>query len=133
MRFLWTLVRGWGQRLQTSTEAKPVYGRLFQTPFADRIRNEVDIATMAVGNISTYDDINTIILAGRVQVNGRTVRELGTRVDPSRARITVDGERVGRPARRRYYVVHKPRGVVSTARDAHAARTVLELVPESGA
>jgi len=53
---------------QTSTEAKPVYGRLFQTPFADRIRNEVDIATMAVGNISTYDDINTIILAGRADL-----------------------------------------------------------------
>jgi anthraniloyl-CoA monooxygenase len=53
---------------QTSTEADPVYGRLFQTPFADRIRNEVDIATMAVGNISTYDDINTIILAGRADL-----------------------------------------------------------------
>ncbi len=53
---------------QTSTDAKPAYGRLFQTPFADRIRNEVDIATMAVGNISTYDDINTIILAGRADL-----------------------------------------------------------------
>ncbi len=53
---------------QTSTRAKPVYGRLFQTPFADQIRNEVDIATMAVGNISTYDDINTIILAGRADL-----------------------------------------------------------------
>ncbi len=53
---------------QTSTQAKPEYGRAFQTPFADRIRNEVDIATMAVGNISTYDDINTIVLAGRADL-----------------------------------------------------------------
>lgn len=53
---------------QTSTEAKPAYGRLYQTPFADRIRNEVDIATMAVGNVSTYDDINTIVLAGRADL-----------------------------------------------------------------
>jgi anthraniloyl-CoA monooxygenase len=53
---------------QTSTHAKPEYGRLYQTPFADRIKHEVDIATMAVGNISTYDDINTIILAGRADL-----------------------------------------------------------------
>jgi anthraniloyl-CoA monooxygenase len=53
---------------QTSTDAKPEYGRLYQTPFADRIKHEVDIATMAVGNISTYDDINTIILAGRADL-----------------------------------------------------------------
>ncbi len=39
---------------QTSIEARPVYGRMFQTPFADRIRNEVGIATMAVGNITEY-------------------------------------------------------------------------------
>ncbi|MEM9193268.1 MAG: bifunctional salicylyl-CoA 5-hydroxylase/oxidoreductase [Myxococcota bacterium] len=53
---------------QTSTDAKPIYGRAFQTPFADRIRNEVGIPTIAVGNISTYDDINTIVLAGRADL-----------------------------------------------------------------
>ena len=53
---------------QTSTEAKPVYGRAFQTPFSDRIRNTVGIATMAVGNISTYDDVNTIVVAGRADL-----------------------------------------------------------------
>ena len=46
----------------------PVYGRLFQTPFADRIRNEVGIATMAVGNISSYMDVNTILAAGRADL-----------------------------------------------------------------
>jgi len=50
---------------QTSAEAKPRHGRAFQTPFADRIRHEAGVPTIAVGNISTYDDVNTIILAGR--------------------------------------------------------------------
>jgi anthraniloyl-CoA monooxygenase len=53
---------------QTSIEAKPVYGRMFQTPFADRIRNEVGIATMAVGNITEADHINSIIAAGRADL-----------------------------------------------------------------
>ncbi len=53
---------------QTSAEARPVYGRAFQTPFAERIRNEVGIPTIAVGNISTYDDVNTIVLAGRADL-----------------------------------------------------------------
>ena len=53
---------------QTSTQAQPVYGRMFQTPFSDRIRNEVDIATMAVGNIYETDHANSIIAAGRADL-----------------------------------------------------------------
>jgi anthraniloyl-CoA monooxygenase len=53
---------------QTSTEARPVYGRMFQTPFSDRIRNEAGIATMAVGNITEPDHVNSIILAGRADL-----------------------------------------------------------------
>ena len=53
---------------QTVPEQKPVYGRLFQTPFADRIRHEVGIATMAVGNISSYADVNTILASGRADL-----------------------------------------------------------------
>ncbi len=53
---------------QTSTEAKPVYGRMFQTPFSDRIRNEAHIATMAVGNITEADQVNSILLAGRADL-----------------------------------------------------------------
>ena len=47
---------------------KPAYGRSYQTPFADRIRHEAGIATMAVGNISSYMDVNTIIAAGRADL-----------------------------------------------------------------
>jgi anthraniloyl-CoA monooxygenase len=53
---------------QTSTEAKPVYGRMFQTPYADRIRNEVGIATMAVGNITDTDQVNAILAGGRADL-----------------------------------------------------------------
>jgi anthraniloyl-CoA monooxygenase len=53
---------------QTVPDQKPTYGRLFQTPFADRVRHEVDIPTMAVGNISSYMDVNTIIAAGRADL-----------------------------------------------------------------
>jgi anthraniloyl-CoA monooxygenase len=47
---------------------RPAFGRSYQTPFADRIRNEVGIATMAVGVISSYDDVNSILLAGRADL-----------------------------------------------------------------
>jgi anthraniloyl-CoA monooxygenase len=53
---------------QTSLAARPVYGRMFQTPFADRIRNEAGIATMAVGNITEIDHVNSIIAAGRADL-----------------------------------------------------------------
>jgi anthraniloyl-CoA monooxygenase len=53
---------------QTVPDQQPVYGRLFQTPFADRIRHDIGIATMAVGNISSYMDVNTIIAAGRADL-----------------------------------------------------------------
>lgn len=53
---------------QTTPEAKPVYGRMFQTPFSDRIRNEAGIATMAVGNIFEPDHVNSILMAGRADL-----------------------------------------------------------------
>lgn len=53
---------------QTVADQKPVYGRMFQTPFSDQIRNEVDIATMAVGNITSADQVNTIVAAGRADL-----------------------------------------------------------------
>jgi anthraniloyl-CoA monooxygenase len=53
---------------QTSVRARPVYGRMFQTPFADRIRNEVGVATMAVGNITEPDHLNAIIASGRADL-----------------------------------------------------------------
>lgn len=53
---------------QTLPEQKPVYGRMYQTPFADQVRHEVGIATMAVGAITTPDQVNTILLQGRADL-----------------------------------------------------------------
>jgi len=53
---------------QTSTEAQPVYGRMFQTPFSDKLRNEARVATMAVGNIYEPDHANSILAAGRADL-----------------------------------------------------------------
>ncbi len=53
---------------QTSPLCRPVYGRMFQTPFSDRIRNEVPVATMAVGNVQDHDHVNSIIAAGRADL-----------------------------------------------------------------
>lgn len=53
---------------QTSTRARPVYGRMFQTPLADRIRNETGLPTIAVGNIYETDHVNSIIAAGRADL-----------------------------------------------------------------
>lgn len=53
---------------QTTMDAQPVYGRMFQTPFSDRIRNEAGLPTMAVGNIYEPDHVNSILLAGRADL-----------------------------------------------------------------
>ena len=53
---------------QTWSDARPVYGRMFQTPFADRLRNEAGVATMAVGNITDWDQANSILAAGRADL-----------------------------------------------------------------
>jgi anthraniloyl-CoA monooxygenase len=53
---------------QTVHDSAPVFGRMFQTPFADQIRNEAGIATMCVGNITTADQANTILAAGRADL-----------------------------------------------------------------
>jgi anthraniloyl-CoA monooxygenase len=53
---------------QTDPSEKPIYGRMFQTPLSDRIRNEADIPTMTVGNISDWDQVNGILMAGRADL-----------------------------------------------------------------
>ena len=53
---------------QVSVQQKPVYGRMYQTPFADRIRQEVGIPTLAVGAISEADHVNSVIAAGRADL-----------------------------------------------------------------
>src|SRR4051795_183768 len=65
---------------QTVREGQPVYGRMFQTPFSDQVRNEARVATMCVGNITTADQVNTILAAGRADLVALARPHL---VDPS--------------------------------------------------
>jgi len=53
---------------QTIPDQRPIYGRAFQTPFADRIRHEAGMATLAVGNIQSHEDVNAILAAGRADL-----------------------------------------------------------------
>ncbi len=53
---------------QTIADAQPVFGRMFQTPFSDQIRNDAGLATMCVGAITTADQVNTIVAAGRADL-----------------------------------------------------------------
>src|SRR5436189_1111212 len=73
------------------------------------------------------------MLEGRVAVNGVTVRELGTKADPARDDIRVDGRRIKIAERRRYLLLNKPRGYVTTRSDPQRRPTVIDLlrgVPE---
>jgi anthraniloyl-CoA monooxygenase len=53
---------------QTVRDGRPIYGRMFQTPFSDQVRNEARVATMCVGNITSADQVNTILAAGRADL-----------------------------------------------------------------
>jgi anthraniloyl-CoA monooxygenase len=53
---------------QVVPQQRPIYGRMYQTPFADKIRNELGLATMAVGNITSADQVNTIVVSGRADL-----------------------------------------------------------------
>ncbi len=84
---------------------------------------------LASAGVASRRASETLIEAGRVTIDGRVAR-IGERVDPAAAVIAVDGRPivVGRP--RVHLALHKPPGVTSTVRDAHAVRTVIDLVPE---
>jgi pseudouridine synthase len=71
-----------------------------------------------------------MILEGRVMVNGETVRELGTKADPAKDVIKVDGRRIKTEIRHRYILVYKPKGYVTTRKDPEGRRTVLDLIGE---
>jgi 23S rRNA pseudouridine2605 synthase len=83
------------------------------------------LAAAGVGSRRKCEDL---IREGRVEVNRQVITELGTRVDPSRQEIRVDGESL-RPSKRLYFAVNKPVGVVSTNRDPSGRSRVIDLVP----
>ena len=84
------------------------------------------LAHAGLGSRRSCEDL---IKQGRVAIDGQVVRELGTRVDPDRARITVDGEAIRRESMV-YYAVNKPKGYVSTNVDPAGRPRVVDLLPE---
>ncbi len=72
-----------------------------------------------------------MIVEGRVQVDGRVVKELGAKADPSESDIRVDGTRIHIERRRRYIMLNKPRGYMTTRSDPGGRPTVMELLPHS--
>lgn len=83
---------------------------------------------MASAGIGSRRYCEELIAAGRVEVDRRVVRELGTRVDPSRQEVRVDGDPLAKP-KRVYFLVNKPVGVVSTNFDPSGRPRVIDLFP----
>src|SRR5882724_3897161 len=87
---------------------------------------------LAQAGIASRRAAEQIILAGRVRVDGKIVRELGTHVDPRKSRVEVDGNTIV-AEKLVYLVLHKPRGVVCTLSDPEGHPTIRELLKETGA
>ncbi|MCX8155655.1 MAG: rRNA pseudouridine synthase [Verrucomicrobiae bacterium] len=83
---------------------------------------------LADAGVASRRASEAIILEGRVAVNGVVVRELGARVDPAVAQVTVDGQPV-RPRRKLHVALHKPPGYLCTRQDPENRRTVFALLP----
>jgi 23S rRNA pseudouridine2605 synthase len=86
---------------------------------------------LAHAGVASRRAAETLIVEGRVRVEGATVTDPACDVDGERE-IELDGRAVGGPEPRVTYAVHKPLGVLSTAQDTHGRRTVVELVPPDG-
>lgn len=83
---------------------------------------------LAAAGVASRRAAELLIQAGRVVVNGRVITELGTRIDPARDTVKVDGDVVGRAERPVYYLLHKPKGVLSTVSDPGGRPTVISLL-----
>lgn len=85
---------------------------------------------LSAAGVASRRAAERLIADGRVSVNGETVRQPGARADPAHDDVRVDGRRIARQVRSRYLLLHKPRGCVTTRRDPHRRRTVMDLIPD---
>jgi 23S rRNA pseudouridine2605 synthase len=83
---------------------------------------------LAAAGVASRRKAEELILAGRVKVNSATVKELGTKVEPGRDLVTVDGKLVSASEARAYYLLYKPSGCVTTASDPEGRPTALDYL-----
>jgi 23S rRNA pseudouridine2605 synthase len=88
---------------------------------------------IAEAGIASRRGAERLIETGRVSVNGQTVVELGARADPARDRISVDGREIRPAEAKRYVLLHKPAGYLTTREDPRGRARVFDLVPDAGA
>ncbi len=105
-------------------------GRKSQPAAPKKPRGERLQKTLAAAGVGSRRQCEELILAGRVDVDHTVVTELGTRVDPERAVIRVDGVALPRP-KRVYYALNKPPGVLCTNADPSGRSRAIDLVPEA--
>src|SRR5438105_1532083 len=86
---------------------------------------------LSQAGVASRRHAETLITDGRVRVNGRVVTELGTKVDPARDKVAVDGRRVAAQDQV-HLVMCKPRGCVTTVSDPEGRRTVMDVLGERG-
>jgi pseudouridine synthase len=87
---------------------------------------------LSAAGVASRRTAETLIRQGRVSVNGRTVTELGTRADPLADEIRVDGRRITPAGGRRYILLYKPRGYITTRSDPQHRPTVIDLLARGG-
>ena len=87
---------------------------------------------LSTAGIASRRAAEELITQGRVSVNAVTVAELGSKADPERDDIRVDGRRVKTPARRRYFLMYKPRGFITSRSDPQRRSTVIDILAKHG-
>jgi 23S rRNA pseudouridine2605 synthase len=97
-------------------------------------RNEQRLQKIvAAAGIASRRKAEELITSGRVQVNGQTVTELGSKADPERDQVRVDGKLLKKPQQFRYFMLNKPKGVVTTVSDPEGRPTVMKFFARAGA
>lgn len=109
-------------RKSPKSPAKPAKASSAEPQSGDRLQKII-----AAAGLASRRKAEEIILAGRVQINGKVVTELGTKADPAHDHIRVDGKLLQGPERLRYFMLNKPKGYVTTSSDPQGRHTVMEF------